>query len=243
MNQSFDIRDGDLGCTWYGAVDSGESISDIVGTGVQIEEGTQATSYEPYKESIHTLYLNSPLLKGDKLVVHNGKLCHYHKMGMVVLDGTTEWWVYSTFEGFTQFGIGNFPYDNSGYKNVFCDRFSSSTAISHKNNNIFMHNSTIIFNHSASSVSELKQWLQANPTTVVYELAEPYYEPIEPQLSSNSFSTVKDGDMEIITVLPIEKINLTYRTDINGVSSIEEQIASIQEGTDISSIIDEEVDE
>ena len=106
-----------------------------------------------------------------------------------------------------------------------------------------MHNSTIIFNHSASSVSELKQWLQANPTTVVYELAKPYYEPIEPQLSSNSFSTVKDGDMEIITALPIEKINLTYRTHINGVSSIEEQIASIQEGTDISSIIDEEVDE
>ena len=78
---------------------------------------------------------------------------------------------------------------------------------------------------------------------MVYELAKPYYEPIEPQLSSNSFSTVKDGDMEIITALPIEKINLTYRTDINGVSSIEEQIASIQEGTDISSIIDEEVDE
>ena len=87
-----------------------------------------------------------------------------------------------------------------------------------------------------------KQWLQTNPTTVVYELAEPYYEPIEPQISQYSFSTVKDGDMEIITALPIE-IDLIYRTDINGVSSIEEQIVSIQESTDISDIIDEEVDE
>ena len=109
-------------------------------------------------------------------------------------------------------------------------------------------NNLIIFSIQKSRLSTqdkngFKQWLQQNPTTVVYELAEPYYEPIEPQLSSNSFSTVKDGDMEIITVLPIEKVNLTYRTDINGVSSIEEQIASIQEGTDISSIIDEEVDE
>jgi hypothetical protein len=96
---------------------------------------------------------------------------------------------------------------------------------------------------SGTAEKNAKQWLQANPATVVYELAEPYYEPIEPQLSQYSFSAVKDGDMEIITVLPIEKVNLTYRTDINGVSSIEEQIASIQEGTDISSIIDEEVDE
>ena len=95
---------------------------------------------------------------------------------------------------------------------------------------------------STQDVNGFKQWLQANPTTVVYELAEPYYEPIEPQISQYSFSTVKEGDMEIITALPIE-IDLTYRTDINGVSSIEEQIASIQESTDISSIIDEEVDE
>jgi hypothetical protein len=119
------------------------------------------------------------------------------------------------------------------------------TKMVNANYTMYSNGSSIIFhiNNDITSVNSAKQWLQNNPITVVYELAKPYYEPIEPQLSSNSFSTVKNGDIEIITALPIEKINLTYRTDINGVSSIEEQIASIQEGTDISSIIDEEVDE
>ena len=215
----------------------------------QLEEGTQATPYEPYKESIHTLYLNSPLLKGDKLVVHDGKLCHYHKMGMVVLDGSEdEGWV-------------NFVIESSGkgrmllnIKKVFSLKFCDKLVILPWNNSWNINKdfiasfisgdaTTIVPYITAQNANEFRQWLQANPTTIVYELAEPYYEPIEPQLSQYSFSTVKEGDMDIITVLPIEKINLTYRTDINGVSSIEEQIASIQEGTDISSIIDEEVDE
>ena len=231
---------------------------DVAKVLIQIEEGTQATSYEPYKESIHTLYLNSPLLKGDKLVVHDGKLCHYHKMGKIVLDGSENW---------KDYGNPNASFNNCICKNLFmgdmqnskdvleviCDKFSyiekgylkdvdnisTYTSTYYDNNHIYIR----INKNKCKSTDDFKKWLQANPTTVVYELAEPYYEPIEPQLSQYSFSTVKDGDMEIITVLPIEKVNLTYRTDINGVSSIEEQIASIQEGTDISSIIDEEVDE
>ena len=225
---------------------------------LQIEEGTQATSYEPYKESIHTLYLNSPLLKGDKLVVHDGKLCHYHKMGQVVLDGSEDWFQsthkYTTVEAFfmslnnyigsnplisDKFIQNGFSIDSEGITNNY-NNVEIGIPTSNKNVIRIKINKTKL---STINATGFKQWLQANPTTVVHELTEPYYEPIEPQLSQYSFSTVKDGDMEIITALPIEKINLTYRTDINGVSSIEEQIASIQEGTDISSIIDEEVDE
>ena len=222
---------------------------------IQLEEGTQATSYEPYKESIHTLYLNSPLLKGDKLVVHDGKLCHYHKMGMVVLNGSEDWTKSSTPGTITcrfYTYINNIKLLNSNWESgiiKYSDKFKADISCeSSMTNNIEAVSSTkdsdICINiKSIDNIDGFKQWLSNNPTTVVYELAEPYYEPIEPQLSQYSFSTVKDGDMEIVTVLPIEKINLTYRTDINGVSSIEEQIASIQEGTDISSIIDEEVDE
>ena len=226
---------------------------------IQIEEGTQATPYESYKESIHTLYLNSPLLKGDKLVVHDGKLCHYHKMGMVVLDGSEdEYWskagIYIPFIVIRNVGLkpnGNMGHDSTKGKmhtNILQPNIITSTTETDNRKGIYVvgsgeYNEIRIRLTDNDTVNSVKQWLQQNPTTVVYELAEPYYEPIEPQLSQYSFSTVKDGDMEIITVLPIEKINLTYRTDINGVSSIEEQIASIQEGTDISSIIDEEVDE
>ena len=220
---------------------------------IQIEEGIQATPYEPYKESIHTLYLNSPLLKGDKLVVHEGKLCHYHKMGMVVLDGSEDWKVSADKQSLTNtihFQLQNtqltpiMKINSLLINNQFINRriwevdHEGTFCAINGNFGISILRSKL----STLDTDGFKQWLSKNPTTVVYELAEPYYEPIEPQLSQYSFSTVKDGDMEIITTLPIE-IDLTYRTDINGVSSIEEQIASIQESTDISSIIDEEVDE
>ncbi|MBQ2407923.1 MAG: hypothetical protein II309_00685, partial [Bacilli bacterium] len=226
----------------------GSKMQNDLSVKYQLEEGTQATSYEPYKESIHTLYLNSPLLKGDKLVVHDGKLCHYHKMGMVVLDGSEDWIGNYAFSDkqtvrYMTTDISNIKRSNSMYCNILpCAKndYQGNECISVLTDG----NLRITLSKAkALTLEMLRQWLQANPTTVVYELAEPYYEPIEPQLSQYSFSAVKDGDMDIITVLPIEKINLTYRTDINGVSSIEEQIASIQEGTDISSIIDEEVDE
>ena len=215
---------------------------------IQIEEGTQATSYEPYKESIHTLYLNSPLLKGDKLVVHDGKLYHYHKMGMVVLDGSKDINILDNSNANTS--ICSFKLDKiaPSYSVALCDNFIWIYNYNEDCKHFYVSSGNVLFILEKTKLSSLtvdgwKQWLQANPTTVVYKLKEPYYEPIEPQMSQYSFSTVKDGDMEIITILPIEKINLTYRTDINGVSSIEEQIASIQESTDISSIIDEEVDE
>ena len=215
-------------------------------TNLQLEEGTQATEYEPYKESIHTLYLNSPLLKGDTIEVHNGKLCHYHKMGMVVLDGNKDL-AYHSANGnyFYRHNINNI--EGSLTTPMLSDKLIDTqdyTKMVNTNYTMYSNGSSIIFhiNNDITTVNSAKQWLQANPITVVYELAEPYYEPIEPQVSQYLLPSVKDGDMEIITALPIE-IDLTYRTDINGVSSIEEQIASIQESTDISSIIDEEVDE
>ena len=227
-------------------------------TNIQIEEGTQATEYEPYKESIHTLYLNSPLLKGDKLVVHNGKLCHYHKMGMVVLDGSDDenWLISGKYVPFVVIhNVGLKPGGNFGHvttKEKICTNTLQPNIITSKDETDSEKGIYVVGSGELNqirirltdndTVDSVKQWLQDNPTTVVYELAEPYYEPIEPQISQYSFSAVKDGDMEIITALPIE-IDLTYRTDINGVSSIEEQIASIQESTDISNIIDEEVDE
>ena len=57
---------------------------------VQLEEGTQPTEYEPYFESKQTVYLNSPLLKGDEIVWKDNKIQHYHKMKTVVLDGSND---------------------------------------------------------------------------------------------------------------------------------------------------------
>ena len=50
---------------------------------IQIEEGNTATSYEPYKESVKTLYLNSPLLEGDTIEEKDGDIYHVHRSELV----------------------------------------------------------------------------------------------------------------------------------------------------------------
>ena len=159
---------------------------EVIYSNIQLEEGTEATSYEPYFESTKTFYLNSPLLEGDKIVTKNGKVYHYHKMGMVVLDGSESW---------ANLGV-TYPTliytlnidDNCTISNELkCDTIQSrafSTTESNYRTIYSTKNATtglycIRVQHETSSVSNFKQWLQANPTTVVYELASPYYELID----------------------------------------------------------------
>ena len=158
---------------------------------IQLEEGAEATEYEPYCGTSKTIYLNSPLLNGDELLTKDGKLCHYHKMGMVVLDGSEdEKWAYGT-----AYAENILPYirfytqiDNCLVNSYYiCDKFSFASnnmaeylgeGIGNYANLEFMQvniNSTKL---STTDINGFKQWLSENPTTVVYELAEPWYEPI-----------------------------------------------------------------
>ena len=222
-------------------------------TNLQIEEGTQATEYEPYKEYTKTIYLNSPLLKGDKIEVHNGKLCHYHKMGKVVLDGSEdevythykESDTYISFVYATQImlkektGISNNFRESSNNVYNICDEgiWTNGTT-----NYLYM---SISKNKLTSSTAEgFKQWLSGNPTTVVYELAEPYYEEITPIQEDLIITSVKEGDLHIDTIVPISSkvtynVNVQLLTDFE--QSIVEQVQATQT-TDLQSILDEEID-
>ena len=89
-----------------------------------------------------------------------------------------------------------------------------------------------------------KQWLSENPTTVVYELANPYYEEIEPTQEDLIITSVKEGDLHIDTIVPISSkvtynVNVQLLTDFE--QSIVEQVQATQT-TDLQSILDEEID-
>ncbi len=61
---------------------------------LQIEQGTKATEYEPYKENNITFYINEPL-RGvgdvkDKVYVKEDKVVVERKCGSVVLDGSDD---------------------------------------------------------------------------------------------------------------------------------------------------------
>ena len=152
--------------------------------------------------TVKSVYLNSPLLQGDKLVVVNGKLCHYHKCGKVVLDGSENWIVINN----------NIPMCElqkvieGSMKLTTADTLVSNTLptaeVYSYNNNIGICgtdgiNIRVRLTNNNDTVVSVKQWLQANPTTVVYELASPYYE----EISSNPKDTVVDfyanGTLEV----------------------------------------------
>ena len=149
---------------------------------IQLEEGNTATAYEPYYNQTQTVYLNSPLLKGDEVVYKEGKLCHYHKRGSVVLDGSicirngtsgsiTEYLVTYTLNS----DVNNI--DNT----ILCNTLPSKGVDYENTQCIILGNKRIrirLLTSQYDTVAAAKQWLQANPTTVVYKLANPYYETI-----------------------------------------------------------------
>ena len=95
INQPFEILDGEVGFTWYGAVNksAGETISSLLGRNIQVELGETRTSYvEPQSHKTEIL-LNEPLrslpngvcdeIMGNQLI---------RRIGKVILDGSENWW-------------------------------------------------------------------------------------------------------------------------------------------------------
>ena len=187
---------------------------------IQLEEGTTATTYEPYKESIKTLYLNSPLLEGDTIEQSDNNIIHNHRYGKVVLDGSNyEGWILhdnqSNDTSLIRFSI-EMPSKKSGTFNIICDKMS----ISSLDGNFENINTECISGHpltvginiwikkgklSSVDVAGFKQYLQQNPITVVYELTTPTQEII----STNDnllLDSYTNGHLDVDTIIPIDKV-------------------------------------
>ena len=201
-----------------------------------------------YMEENVEIVLNSPLLEGDRIEVKDGRLCHYHKMGMVVLDGSENWIMQnntSNSDNILLFYISaseakillklKTTYTNLGTgvihkENIFINSF---------NNLIVTINKTKLL---TTDINGFKQWLSKNPITVVYELAEPYYEDITNLQSAPTLKTYLECSMEIDTDLPIDT-NVTYRTNLSSVYVMERELDELDNGTDLGDILEGEVNE
>ena len=168
----------------------------------QLEYSSQATSYEPYKESINTLYLNPPLLKGDTIEYINGQATHVHRSGKIVFDGSDDekWDLNSitpnqinTRSYYTSI-LNQYTLNSKEIPKIICDSFNvvSSHTYDYGNEGQMATQGTtarysLMIRHTSNTVEEFKQWLSKNPVTVVYELEEPIYEPIKADLSVQLF--------------------------------------------------------
>jgi hypothetical protein len=144
-------------------------------TNLQLEIGTVATPYDPYKEQ--TVYF--PLGEGQKLM-EGSYLADdgiHHTRKKVVLDGTKTGWYTLANQTGTNTSYFCIPISNmKKASTLICDKFINRAVWNTDEEAI----QSIIDNFirlrintsRASTVAELKTWLSNNPIIVEYELAE-----------------------------------------------------------------------
>lgn len=204
---------------------------------IQLEEGTVATPYEPYYERTQAVYLTSPLLKGDEIVAKDDGLYHWHKREKIVLTSDKTYSIYthnngidstcvairltkkmkSDSIGYSVLYSDKLPYRNSGYaSNYQC--ISSYVSDVYENNHIYIRISNV--NLSSSDKIGVINWLNTNPITVVYELAEPYYEKIADYPISLEMPST--ATLSVESLIPCQTISATYTGSVPSVYNLEE---------------------
>ena len=184
---------------------------------LQLEEGTVVTEYEPYKESIKTFYLNSPLLEGDTIEDIDGKATHIRRCKEIILNGSE------------QLGENNFTIarDNTVTRYMYLPNGKLSNTI-----NSSFNNDKKSVNHDVEGIlhdgydllyiaidksrlqtfdtNGIKKWFQNNPTRVVYTLLNPVYETIsEESILCDSYI---NGHLDLNTNIPINKVDFIPTT-------------------------------
>lgn len=188
-----------------------------------LEEGTVATVatyYEDYFERTANVYLKSPLLEVDEIVMKDGELCHYHRYEEKVLNGSDD-------EGWVR---GKIMETYTGYyitPNVIRDCMVISDKVAQKTYSYYVASldaeyiatgdSRIVITSTASDLETFKQSIKTNPIKVVYELAEPWYEPI--QVDKLLLECANDSTIHIDTVVPVE-IKASYTGNVVSMGTI-----------------------
>ena len=138
---------------------------------------TDAT-YESHQSSTALIPISAPLYDGDYIEVFaDGSGREYRKMSSIVYDGSDdeEWIVFK--DNIFRIVI---PDAKTALQTSKCSHFANvnqayngdvGTYCDHTDTNKF-------FNTEFSNISDWKAWLQSNPMTVVYELAQPTSTPL-----------------------------------------------------------------
>ena len=180
---------------------------------MQLEKGTQASSYSPYFTPIELCKIGD---YQDYIYKENGNWYKYNAIGKVVLDGTETGWLSQTQTGFYRYGltindmnndssladvvliISNFfkgitfnGRGSSGYETIY--------AVSNNQQHQFFVNT-----QQYSTIAEFKTWLNTNNLIVYYVLAIPTTTQITDtnlitQLEALAGATTYLGQTNIIT--------------------------------------------
>lgn len=200
----------------------------------------ETNSYIENNQDKTQILLDEPLMRLPNGVcdeiTRDGKLIR--RVGKIVFDGSEDWRKYSlnTDEYNTTNKTSVFYVqinDKSvGYNTSICDRFANT-----KNNDAFAMSAVrnglysdhinlpnLYFDYGENnsySVTNFKQWLSQNPTTVYYELAT----PIITQLPAPYLRIFKDGHLRFNTLVAPES---NHVVQLNKSAQIERSIREVQ---------------
>lgn len=174
--------------------------SDINNYKIMLIEGTKTIDYEPYQFDKKDILLKEPLKEDDYLYEDNGQVKVYRDARKYVITGNEDWAQYTDNRDFACMGFFlqlNKDFDAKLGGKFICNNFKGSDT------DVFPGNITvddeIIFVKGRSgeaspsyikisilksklttqNVEGFKEWLKANPTEIVYQLATPTVEIVE----------------------------------------------------------------
>lgn len=186
---------------------------------IQLEEGTTATPYKPYKEDkINILTSLNGLPNGTRDTASGDTATK--KIGKMVLNGTASNWKYfGTNE--THAWMALEPWNGKSYSKLLCDKLPYLTGEEWNSKNktgVYATTSGlgfIINKGDITTIEQLKQTLAILTPIVYYELATPTIEKLPQPLTLQSF---KSGTLQVNTAIPpyIKEWHTTNEDD-NGV--------------------------
>lgn len=155
---------------------------------IRISFNTRITEIVFIKYNKKDILIKEPLREGDYLYEDNGQVKVYRPTKQYTFTGNETSivkWVTVTDENFIGFYITNDDIPNLTSKRslVVCNNFPSVDGVITKRNMYIAANSVnICIEKSALTTPDIegfRAWLKANPTTIVYQLAEPVVEIVE----------------------------------------------------------------
>ena len=177
-------------------------------TELQIIQGAEPTPYEPYKahkkeilyKDVDDTYKPVPILmEWDE--IDDTKRTWFKRSGKIIINGSEDWEIHNQKEGNTiLFGCSSFSSlvdnninstaDNGTPTIIICDKltnvasdvtwFGDADGLISINATKGLHIRISKSKLESQDVQGFKKWLQANPVTVVYQLAEPQIYDIAP---------------------------------------------------------------
>ena len=186
-NFSFTFNSGENTSFWIslnGWNSTGEGTTNTIFDNIQLEEGTQATSYEEYKSNSLTINLQGNELCSigdvkDELIVENGIAKIIKRIGRVVLDGSESWrkaQIGTTGKYYFTF-TPNWGQQTTNGKLLYCDYFVPSNTWSEQVVGMWLDTNMIIKTQGSldntEDLTSFKTWLSTHNVEVYYALETP----------------------------------------------------------------------